>query len=226
VWDAQSGNDTALVENLQEVSPDVICIASFPWIIHENVFSKPRLGALNVHPSLLPRHRGPNPFFWTYYHNDQQTGVTVHQVAAKLDAGDIIAQEALDVPRGVSVNILHDRVSVMGAELLAEATEALAQGNVKSRTQDVAQVTRAPKVKPGTPMTNFADWPVERVWHFLSGLCPHFIEPLQGAPYKSVTGFEEAAHSRVPGSIEKSDSGWRLFCQGGYVALSAEEKSA
>ncbi|MFO1111705.1 MAG: hypothetical protein U1E61_21250, partial [Bradyrhizobium sp.] len=73
------------------------------------------------------------------------------------------------------------------------------------------------------PMVDFAGWDVERVWHFLAGLCPGFREPLKdpdGVPvlYNSVVGFERAA-TLTAGTIQKMDAGWRLSCNGGTVLL-------
>jgi len=223
VLQAHSGGDPDLASQLRSLAPDLICIASFPWLLSEAIFSLPRLGAINAHPSLLPRHRGPNPYFWTYYHDDRVTGVTVHVVTSQGDSGNILAQQSFPLPRGMPLGSLHDEVSRRGAELLTQLADALERGGTSRTPQDPATATKAPRVKPGTPMVDFANWPAERVWHFLAGLYPHFQEPLAGAPYRAVTGFEVSQHSRAPGSVEAVPGGWRLFCRDGYVMLSATE---
>lgn len=218
---AHDGNDPSLASQLQRLRPDLICIASFPWLLSEAIFSMPPLGAINVHSSLLPRHRGPNPFFWTYYHDDRTTGVTAHVVTRKADAGDILGQQSFPLPRGLPLGRLHDETSRQGAELLVEVADALERGIGPRTPQDPAAATKAPRVRPGTPMVDFANWPAERVWHFLGGLYPHFREPLAGASYRAVVGFEICQHQRAPGSVEAVPGGWRLYCRDGYVKLSA-----
>ncbi len=220
---AHSGGDPDVASELRSLSPDLICIASFPWLVAEALFSVPRLGAINLHPSLLPRHRGPNPYFWTYYHDDRATGVTVHVVTSRGDSGDILAQQPFPVSRGMPLEKLHDEASRRGAELLSQLADALEHGGASRTPQDPAAVTPAPRVRPGTPMVDFANWPAERVWHFLAGLYPHFQEPLAGAPYRAVAGFEVSQHSRAPGSVEAVPEGWRLYCRDGHVMLSATE---
>jgi methionyl-tRNA formyltransferase len=217
---ATSGRDVRMRAKLKSLNPDLICVASFPWLLGDEVISSARLGGINVHPSLLPRHRGPNPFFWTYYNDDHETGVTAHKLAPKADAGDILAQVKFDLPRGHSLNALHARVSKDGAELLAQVATEMEASRAIAIPQDESRATSAPKVKPGTPMTRFNEWPVERVWHFLAGLCPHFKEPLDGVVYGSVAGFTEIEHHKAMGSTEPHDIGWKLYCRGGYVQLS------
>ena len=218
---AQNGNDLNVASQLQKLSPDLICIASFPWLLHESIFSLSPLGAINVHPSLLPRHRGPNPFFWTYFHDDRTAGVTAHVVTRKADSGDLLAQQSFPLLRGMPLGKLHDEVSRRGSELLTEVADALERGGASRTPQDPAAATKAPRIRPGTPMVDFASWPAERVWHFLAGLYPHFREPLAGAPYRAVTGFEICQHKRGPGCVEAVSGGWRLYCVDGYIKLSA-----
>lgn len=222
---AHKGNDPSVALELQRLKPDLICIASFPWLLSEAIFSLPPLGAVNLHSSLLPRHRGPNPLFWTYYHDDRTTGVTAHVVTRTADAGDILGQRSFPLPRGLPLGKLHDETSRRGAELLLEVAAALERGTGPRTPQDPATATKAPRVRPGTRMVDFANWPTERVWHFLGGLYPHFREPLPGAPYRAVVGFEICQHQRAPGSVEAVHGGWRLYCLEGYVKLSATEAS-
>jgi methionyl-tRNA formyltransferase len=181
------------------------------------------MGAVNLHPSLLPRHRGPLPLFWTYHANDPVAGATVHYASEKFDAGDIIVQQNVPLPRGYPVDKLDADVAHCGAILLRSAVELLARGRAPRTPQDEATATYAPRVQAGIPMVDFADWDVERVWHFLAGLCPRHCEPLidrDGRPiaYRLVAGFERGA-TRAPGRIEAVDDGWKLDCQGGTVLL-------
>src|SRR4051812_48623892 len=89
VFTASSGRDPELLGALRRAEAELICIASFRFRVSEAVVRQASLGALNLHPSLLPRHRGPAPLFWTYHAGDRDTGVTVHHVTPELDSGPI-----------------------------------------------------------------------------------------------------------------------------------------
>src|SRR5262249_53565198 len=140
---ARSGRDPALISQLAALRPDLICIATFPWLLAPAVLALPKYGTINLHSSLLPRHRGPTPLFWVYYHDDRQTGVTVHDVNERADAGDILAQEAFPLPRGLSILQLHSEKARRGAVVLQQVVEAIETGRVKRFPQDETLATRA-----------------------------------------------------------------------------------
>ncbi|MGE3538131.1 MAG: methionyl-tRNA formyltransferase [Candidatus Tectimicrobiota bacterium] len=221
---ARPGHDSALIGSLARLRPELGCLATFPWLLSPTIYTLPIYGTVNLHSSLLPRHRGPTPLFWLYYHNDRHTGVTVHEVNARADAGAILAQDSFPLPRGYSVTRLHSDTAHRGATLMLEVVEAFEKGSVKRFPQDESRATRAPRVPPGSRMVAFASWDVERVWHFLAGLFPQFYEPLTDQDgslirYSSVLGYRPQAHTQPPGSVLCTAHGWRLYCQGGWVHL-------
>ena len=134
--DATSGCDHDLAARLKELAPEVICVSAFPWLLGNGILETARRAALNVHPSLLPRHRGPNPLFWVYYHSDRRTGVTVHRMNESADAGDILGQHAFDLPRGFAIDRLYAKKAVLGAELLVQVLSELETGHSKPVAQD------------------------------------------------------------------------------------------
>jgi methionyl-tRNA formyltransferase len=213
-----------VADRLRAIRPDLISVAIYPRRIHQDIIDLAPLGAINVHPSLLPRHRGPLPLFWTYHADDRDAGVTVHHMNQVLDAGDIIVQERFPLPRAYPVEKLDEDVALRGAKLLQSAAKLLTSGQAPRIPQDENAATTAPRIRPGISMVRFDEWDVERVWHFLAGLCTRFREPLvdsAGDPvlYKIVKGFERGASGK-PGSVEITNSGWKLHCRGGIVLLS------
>jgi methionyl-tRNA formyltransferase len=218
-----AGDEDRASELLRRTRPDLVCVASFPKLVPSNVIADTPMGAINVHPSLLPRHRGPLPLFWTYHGDDRVAGVTVHHLTERFDAGDIVMQYSFPLPRGYPVKQLDDDVAAHGASLLEAAVEVLATGNAPRMVQDEQAATLAPRIQRGSPMVNFGEWDVERVWHFLAGLCPGFREPLRdrdGTPviYNQVLGFERGP-TVTSGMVEAAEGGWRLGCRGGTVLL-------
>lgn len=220
----RAGDDASVAKHLREAGIDLIVIAAFPFVLKAELFQSARYGSVNVHTSLLPRHRGPLPLFWVYHADDRETGVTLHEVTARADAGRILRQVRFDVPRGWPIKELHDRCCREGTQMLLDVLPRLEAARTEAVPQDETLATPAPRLRPGTGMVDFSSWPVERVWHFLRGTYPHFIEPLkdqQGVPlrYAEVTGFVEEHHLRAPGSVERDADQCRLFCRGGYVRL-------
>jgi methionyl-tRNA formyltransferase len=219
-----SGSDSELAKQLKRLRPDVICVSAFPWLLGREILQASGRAALNVHSSLLPRHRGPNPLLWVYYHDDRRTGVTVHDMNERADAGAIFAQEAFDLPRGFPVDRLYARKAFLGGELLLRVLDQLESGEARSTPQEEALATYAPRVPHGTKLVNFSQWNAERVWHFLRGLRPRRLEPLwdrseRQVRYKSVLGYTEDDCGKAAGLVESTSFGWNVYCRGGSVQL-------
>jgi methionyl-tRNA formyltransferase len=213
-----SVQDDRLAESIAALRLDLLCVAHFPWRIPDRLIASARLGGVNLHPSLLPRHRGPLPLCWVYHGDDRETGVTVHHLTKEMDAGNIVAQRAFPLPRGYPVDRLNADNARVGAEVLQEAMRALAAGAATGRPQDHTRATRAPFVRPGQRLVEFDTWDAERVWHFLAGVWPRFIEPLQdvegrAASYGGVLGYDRTAAGLPPGRVRTAD--------GDRLALSA-----
>ena len=224
IWDARAGDDPSIAIQVREARPDVICIVGYPWLLRGDILANPPAMTLNVHAALLPRHRGPLPLFWIYYHDDRKTGVTVHAVTDRADAGDILGQESFPLPRGFPVEELNRLNADRGARLLCRVLADIAQGRTSPRPQNEEQATLAPRVPSGSRMIDFDHWGVERVWHFCAGLCPRFIEPLtteDGAAlrYGEVLDYEARNTPYRPGTVTPAAHGYDLHCLGGTVRL-------
>jgi len=211
-------------ESLRRVAPDLLCAAIYPHRITPDVIALAPLGALNAHPSLLPRHRGPLPIFWTYHADDRRAGVTIHHLDQRLDAGDIVRQDGFDLPRGYPAARLDSDLAELAAALLKESVDRLARHEADRIPQDESAATRAPFLEPGARMIDFERWDVERVWHFLSALSPRYREPLtddfeSAVAYTDVAGFVRESAGARPGEAKRHADGWLLHCRGGTVHL-------
>lgn len=125
-------------KTIQSLRPDVICVACFPWLLPRAVLDIPPLGAINLHPSLLPVHRGPAPLFWTFRYGERSAGVTVHLMDERLDTGDILCQETVSVPDGISGEEMERLCARVGARLMVSAVQALSDGVASGRKQEAA----------------------------------------------------------------------------------------
>jgi methionyl-tRNA formyltransferase len=140
--------DEAFLSRLRELDLDVGVTAAYGRILPPAVLEAPRHGVLNVHASLLPRHRGAAPVQWALIAGDAETGVTIMQTEEGLDTGPVRLQRRTPVGPDEDAAELTDRLARLGAEALTEALDLLAEGTLPSTPQDDAQATYAPLLKP------------------------------------------------------------------------------
>jgi methionyl-tRNA formyltransferase len=131
---------------LEAARPDAIVVAAYGIILPTWVLSLPRLGCLNIHASLLPRWRGAAPIQRAIEAGDTQTGVTIMQMDAGLDTGDILLAESTAISPTDTTATLQDRLALLGGQLIVEALEAAAFGGLAPRCQPSDGVTYAHKV--------------------------------------------------------------------------------
>jgi methionyl-tRNA formyltransferase len=136
--------DAATLATLASYQPDAICVACFSHRLPAEVLRIPRLGCLNVHPSLLPENRGPDPLFWTFRRGDRMAGVTIHLMDEGFDSGPLLLQEAVPVPDGISARTLEAQLAARGGKLLAQALAGLATGTLHPVPQDNARASSYP----------------------------------------------------------------------------------
>jgi len=137
---------TAARAALEAVRPDAIVVAAYGLILPSWLLALPRLGCLNIHASLLPRWRGAAPIHRAIEAGDSQTGITIMQMDAGLDTGEILLTQSAPVLPDDTTATLHDRLADLGGRLIVQALEAAACGGLTPRRQPQAGVTYAHKV--------------------------------------------------------------------------------
>lgn len=142
-----SVKDPAFVDALKDVSPDVLVVVAFGSILPKAVLDIPRLGAVNIHPSLLPKYRGPSPIQWAIVCMEAETGVTSMFLDEGMDSGDMILAVKTPIYPEETAGELHDRLAVMGGDLLIETLEQVADGTAVATPQNDADATFAPVLK-------------------------------------------------------------------------------
>ncbi|MEK6580245.1 MAG: methionyl-tRNA formyltransferase [Bdellovibrionota bacterium] len=133
-------------EKLAALKPDIIVVVAYGQILKKNVLELPRLGCINIHSSLLPRWRGAAPIQWAILGGDPESGVSTMRLVEKLDAGDVLMQAQTPISDADTAGSLHDRLAVMGAELISKTLSALEKSTLKGQVQDESQVTYASKL--------------------------------------------------------------------------------
>ncbi|HWG45618.1 MAG TPA: methionyl-tRNA formyltransferase [Gemmataceae bacterium] len=147
VLQPESINTPEGVGALQALRPDLLVVAAYGQILSRDVLAVPPHGGINVHASLLPKYRGAAPIAWAIYHGETRTGVTIIKMSISLDAGDILAQEAIDIGADETAGEVEARLAPLGARMAMQVIEQIQNGTVQGRKQDQSQVTKAPKLK-------------------------------------------------------------------------------
>jgi methionyl-tRNA formyltransferase len=211
----RSGKDPELVSFLEDLRPQALCVANFPHLLPPAVFE--RWPTLNLHPSLLPRWRGPYPWFWMYHEQELQGGWTVHRVDAGEDTGPVLLQSTYEVPFGSTVSELADAVLEPGGALLADALDGL--GRLEERPQPPGEYPRARKPGPRERFVEWREWPVRRVYHFLRGVCPLWVRELEVGPFlvPEFTGWDEVSSQLAPGRLGRAEGRRYVACRDGRV---------
>jgi methionyl-tRNA formyltransferase len=158
------------VPDIDAYQPDAICVACFPYRLPDRLLRLPRLGSLNIHPSLLPDNRGPDPLFWTFRRGDTFTGVTVHLMDSSFDTGPILLQEQMQVPDGISEPALEERLALQGGDLLVRSLVGLFTQSIVPVPQD-SQHSTSFSFPAGDDFIITPERPARWAYNFVRGLC-------------------------------------------------------
>ena len=129
-------NASETLRRLEAFQPELVVVANFSQILRPSILSLPPLGVINFHPSLLPKYRGPTPYYWILKNRETTSGVTVHHIDAGIDAGDIICQASHEVLPDDNERSLRRRSIATGAPLLAAAVKQVVAGTAPRTRQD------------------------------------------------------------------------------------------
>lgn len=136
-----------VVKEMKSLKPDLIVIAGFGQILPKEILDVPRFGCLNIHPSLLPKHRGPSPVIKTLLEGELESGVSIMLLDEGMDTGPILAQEKMAVGTEDNVQTLTNKLFERGAALLTRVIPAYVNGSVTPSEQDHKQATYSQKIR-------------------------------------------------------------------------------
>lgn len=126
---------------IKKKAVDIILVASFNQIIKDNILNLPNTLIINYHPSLLPKYRGPSPIVWTILNNERRTGLTIHLLEKKIDAGDIIMQKELIIAENEFLGSLMLKISKLAGEMTYELIECVANNKLVTKRQIESEST-------------------------------------------------------------------------------------
>lgn len=225
VFQPKTLRDEEVQRELQGLAPELIVVAAYGKLLPKAVLELPALGCINVHSSLLPKYRGAAPINWAILNGEPETGVTIMHMAEALDAGDIILQAVTPIDLNESVEQLHDRLAVMGAELLSKAVTALAEGTAPRIPQDESQYTYAPMLSRELSPIDWSRSALE-IHNQIRGLVPWpaTIMELKGTKFKVFASLLTGEKENQPAgtALGADKKGIRMVCGDGGVLCITE----
>jgi methionyl-tRNA formyltransferase len=164
-------NTAEFVETIQQIQPDLLIVIAYGHLLSKKIIQLPQLGAINVHASLLPKYRGPAPIQWAIINGDSQTGITTMFMDTGMDTGNLLLSRAEPILPEDTAATLHDRLAIVGADLLVQTLKDLAAHRIKPIQQDHAQATYAPMLKKQDGHINWQQ-AADKLTSFIRGMTP------------------------------------------------------
>lgn len=220
VFQPENFRDSATVEQLKALQPDICAVVAYGRILPQSVLDVPTYGCINIHASVLPSYRGSAPYQWAVLDGCKSTGVTAMYLCREMDAGDIIEISETPIGPDETAGELLDRLAVLGASLLSKTLSRFAAGKVESTPQDASKATYAPMLdKTMCPI----DWSktAQQVHDHVRGMNPWPVATmeLQGSRFK-VHATALCEGSGDPGEIlGLTKTGLKIACGEGAVEI-------
>lgn len=217
-----SKNITANVAAVSKLQPDIILVSCYARKLPKEIISLAKIGCFNLHPSLLPKYRGPTPLFWQFREGEAQFGVTLHRMTERLDDGNIIAQQSIDMPDGVSKEEASRMLAKLASDLVSTTLPLLIQSKVKKVKQDECEASyySFPQKQDFTVSVN---WTAQRINNFICANKRHglyFSCEIAGKIYKLIDAlsYQEKKYPELNTDLYViNDEVITFKCQTGYI---------
>jgi methionyl-tRNA formyltransferase len=159
------------VEQMKSLYPDLFVVVAFR-ILPKEVFEIPKYGSFNLHGSYLPKYRGAAPIQWALINGDEETGLTTFKLAEKVDTGNIYLQEKVKINPDDNFETLHDRMSLIGADLVLKTVQQIENENAELHQQNDSLASPAPKITKEICLIDF-NKSAEEIHNLVRGLSPY-----------------------------------------------------
>ena len=163
--------DEKFINEIKLLAPDLIIVVAFR-ILPKEIYTIPKYGSINLHGSLLPKYRGAAPINRAIINGDTETGVTTFFLKDKVDTGNIILQKKIKIGPDDNAGIIHDKLSITGADTVLQTVKLIEKGSIIEFTQDESLASPAPKIFRDDCRIN---WKMKssEIHNFIRGLSPH-----------------------------------------------------
>ena len=205
------------MEILKELNPEIIVVVAYGKIMPKEILDFPKFGCVNVHASLLPRHRGASPIQWSIVCGDEKTGVTTMLMDEGVDTGDMLLKKEITIDSSDTAETLHDKLAALGAEVLDETLDSFK--SIKPQKQPEEGVSHAPIINKEMAHIDFSKTKEEidcLVRGFNSWPCAYFF--MNGKRIK-VYKVKKCELSGENGEVLENEKRFVIGCQNGSVEL-------
>jgi len=225
-WYMSDGCSVALQKWMNDLHPDLVCVYSMSELLRENIYRIPRCGTINLHPSLLPKYRGPNPYFWILLNEEKESGATIHYIDKGEDTGNILAQEAFSVSDAMTMSELRSASVNLGVQLMLGVIDRLENGSVATVRQPLNSPTvRARRVKPGEyhSLIQWEEWPSARIRRLFKREVVKIADLFPEASghfwwdWKIQDVTPQTPATQRPGTFQVDAGVFTLFCKDGSI---------
>lgn len=205
--------DGTALEMLKKADPELVIVVAYGKILPKEILEYPKFGCINIHASLLPYLRGAAPIQWSIINGFKETGVTSMQMDEGLDTGDMLIKGSLEIGENETAGELHDRLSVLGADILEQTIDALIKGELKPEKQNHEIFTYAPML---SKVLSPIDWSksAQEIHDKIRGLYPwpSAVSKLGGKSVKIHKTVLSDAVGSEPGKIVESGKHLIVSC--------------
>lgn len=214
-----------IVENVTAISklqPDIILVSCYARKLPNEIISLAKIGCFNLHPSLLPKYRGPTPLFWQFREGEAQFGVTLHRVTERFDDGNILAQQSIEMPDGVSKEEASRMLAKLASALVVKTFPLLLQSELNEVKQDESEASYQSFAKK-QDYTVAVTWTAQRIYNFIcankrQGL--YFSYEMAGKIYKLIDAlsYQEKTYQELNDDLYVINDNVITFkCRTGYI---------
>ncbi len=215
VFQPQSMRDGIALDIIKSLNADLIIVVAFGKILPKEILESVKYGCINIHASLLPKLRGAAPIQWSIINGEKETGVTSMQMDVGLDTGDMLLKKSVEITDNMNAGELHDKLSILGAEVLIETIDELKKGKLEPKKQDDNLSNYAPMLSKELCPIDFKK-SAQEVHNQIRGLSPWPVATtiISGKKFK-IHSSQILAEDFVGKAGEIVDNNNRLVCMCG-----------
>ena len=205
--------------------PDFVLVACFPFRLPDALIHWPRIACLNLHPSLLPRYRGPDPIFWQLKKGESHTGVSLHKLTRDFDAGPVVKQKAVTYKDGAYKKEIEIMLGHEGANLYSELiTAALpVEENSRSQNESASSYFHLPSVED---YQLSPQWSARQAYNFIRGTWPPLTQysmDIENSTWIIQQALEYSSEGKLPGSVQKNNDELYIQFSPGILRVNASK---
>lgn len=213
--------ESKIIAEIKSFQPDVILVSCYPKLIPNAILSLAKHGAFNLHPSLLPKYRGPSPLFWQIRDGISNYGVTLHRMNSCFDTGNIVLQENLKIRDGIHINEVNKLIANCAAELSLKFLDMLTDNNVKEIEQDERFSSYQSFPKQDDYRVDVS-WTAKQIYNFIcayKAATVFFLCEIEGQDYELVDAFsyQDSAYTNMKGKCTIKGNVITFACSNSFI---------